>query len=95
MGVRKQHPAEFKAPVAVEAIRGDPPLHAVASPYGVPPVQVAQGKRPARAARPAGFASRRGRAAAEAEARQARRDQAIGQRTGERDWLNRQARWVA
>ena len=72
MGLRKQHTAEFKAQVAVEAIRGYQTLNEVAGQYGVHPVQVAQWKRQALAALPEAFASRRGRAAEEAEALQAR-----------------------
>ena len=95
MGVRKQHPAEFKAQVAVEAIRGYQTLNEVASQYGVHPVQVAQWKRQALAALPEVFASRRARAAEEAEALQARLYQEIGQLKVELDWLKRKARWVS
>jgi transposase len=89
--VRKQPPAEFKAQVAVEAIRGHQTLNAVASPYGVHPVQVAQWKRPALAALPEAFARRRARAAEQTEAQ---RYQESGQLKAELDWLNRKARWV-
>ncbi len=95
MGVRKQHTAEFKAQVAVEAIRGYQTLNEVASQYGVHPVQVAQWKRQALAALPEVFASRRARAAEEAEALQARLYQEIGQLQAELDWLKRKARWVS
>jgi transposase len=43
MGVRKQHTAEFKAQVAVEAIRGYQTLNEVASQYGVHPGQWSSG----------------------------------------------------
>jgi putative transposase len=56
---------------------------------------VAQWKRQALAALPEVFASRRGRAAEEAEALQARLYQEIGQLKVELDWLNRKARWVS
>jgi putative transposase len=89
MRQRKQHTAEFKAQVAVEAIRGYQTLNEVGSQYGVHPVQVAQWKRQALAALPEVFASRRARAAEEAEAQQARLYQEIGQLKVELDWLNR------
>ena len=95
MGPRKQHTAEFTAQVAVAAIQGYQTLNEVASTYGVPPVQVAQWKRQALAALPEVFASRRGRAADEAEALQARLYQEIGQLKVGLDWLNRKARWVS
>ena len=92
MGLRKQHTAAFKAEVAVEALRGYQTLNEDASQYGVHPVQGAQWKRQALAARPEVFASRRGRAAEEAEARQARLSQENGQLKVELDGLNRKAR---
>src|SRR4051795_1615354 len=67
----------------------------VASQYGVHPVQVAQWKRQALAALPEAFASRRARAAEEAEALQARLYQEIGQLKVELDWLKRKAGWLA
>ncbi len=89
MGLRKQPTAEFKAQVAVEAIRGDQTLNELASQYGVHPMQVAQWKRQALAALPEVFASRRARAAEEAEALQARLYQEIGRLQVELDWLKR------
>jgi transposase-like protein len=95
MGPRKQHTAAFKAQVAIAAIQGYQTLNEVASTYGVHPVQVALWKRQALAALPEVFASRRGRAAEEAEALQARLYQEIGQLKVELDWLKRKARWVS
>ena len=95
MRQRKQHTAEFKAQVAVEAIKGYQTLNELASQYGVHPVQVAQWKRQALAALPEAFASRRARAAEEAEALQARLYQEIGQLKVELDWLKRKTRWVS
>ena len=95
MRERKQHTAECKAQGAVEAIRGYQTRNELASQYGVHPVQVAQWKRQALAALPEAFASRRARAAEEAEALQAQLYQEIGQLKVELDWLNRKARWVS
>jgi transposase-like protein len=42
MGQRRQHSAEFKAQVAVAALREQQTLNELANAYGVHPVQVAQ-----------------------------------------------------
>ncbi len=41
---RRQHSGEFKAKVALEAIRGERTLQELAAAYGVHPVQIAQWK---------------------------------------------------
>ena len=89
MRQRKQHTAEFKAQVAVEAIRGYQTLNELASAYGVHPVQVAQWKKQALSGLPELFAGRRARAQAEAEAQQARLYEEIGRLKVELDWLKR------
>ena len=42
---RRQHSGEFKAKVALEAIRGERTLQELAAAYGVHPVQIAQWKK--------------------------------------------------
>ncbi len=42
---RRQHSAEFKAKMALEAIRGERTLHELATEYGVHPVQITPWKR--------------------------------------------------
>jgi putative transposase len=42
---RRQHSAEFKAKVALEAIRGERTVHELAAEYGVHPVQITQWKK--------------------------------------------------
>lgn len=59
MRKRRLHSAEFKAKVAVAAIRGDRTLSEVASTFGVHPVQITQWKKQALAALPEAFAKRR------------------------------------
>jgi transposase len=45
MTMRRQHRAEFKAKVALEALRGERTIHALAAEYGVHPVQITQWKK--------------------------------------------------
>jgi len=47
MGKRSRYPAEFKAKVAKEAIKGEETLAELASRFGVPPNLVAQWKKQA------------------------------------------------
>ena len=56
---RKRHTAEFKAKVALAALKGQQTLNELASLYGVHPVQVAQWKKQATVGLPEVFASRR------------------------------------
>lgn len=77
---RRQHSSEFKARVALAAIRGEKTVNALASEYGVPPVQISQWKRAVQDEVPRILASRRGRREQEEEALQAAFYQQIGQR---------------
>jgi transposase-like protein len=86
---RKRHSAEFKAKVALAALKGQQPLNELAGLYGVHPVQVAQWKKQAAEGLPGVFASRRVAIEQETEALQARLYQEIGQLKVELDWLKR------
>ena len=57
---RKQHSAQFKAKVVVEAIRGVRPVNEMAARFGVHPVQIAHWKKQALEGLPGIFGSRRG-----------------------------------
>jgi transposase-like protein len=86
---RKRHSAEFKAKVALAALKGQQTLNELASLYGVHPVQVAQWKKQAAEGLPELFIGRRTVGESEAEALQARLYQEIGQLKVELDWLKR------
>ena len=86
---RKRHSAEFKAKVALAALKGQQTLNELASVYSVHPVQVAQWKKQAAEGLPDVFASRRVVVAQETEALQAGLYQEIGQLKVELDWLKR------
>ena len=58
---RRQHSGEFKARVALAAIRGEKTVNELASEYGVHPVQISQWKRAVQDEVPRILSSRRGR----------------------------------
>ena len=82
---RRRHTAEFKAQVAVAALKELQTLNELASAYGVHPVQVAQWKKQALSGLPELFMSRRARAQEDAEARQAQLYEEIGRLKVESD----------
>ena len=88
---RRQHSGEFKARVALAAIRGEKTVNALASEYGVHPVQISQWKRAVQDEMPRVLSSRRGRREKEEEELKATLYQQIGQRKVEVDWLKKKA----
>ena len=87
--IRKRHGAEFKARVALEALREQKTAAQIAGLYGVHPTQVGLWKKQAKQGLAEVFAS--GRAPSEQE-RQALVDELykqIGQLTMELDWLKK------
>jgi transposase-like protein len=86
---RRQHSAEFKAKVALEAIRGERTVNELAAEYGVHPVQITQWKKVALEELPKIFSSRRGARHKEEEALKAALYQQIGQLKVELDWLKK------
>jgi transposase-like protein len=93
---RRRHSSEFKAQVALEAVRGQKTLNELASEFGVHPVQIAQWKRQLLDASAGVFenasASRRDR---DQEQLVEHLYQEIGQLKVEVDWLRKKgiARW--
>jgi len=86
---RQQHSAEFKAKVALEAIKAQRTSNEIGSHYGVHPTPVAQWKKQALEELPAAFAGRRTRAAQDEAALTAQLYQPIGQLKVELDWLKK------
>lgn len=86
---RKQHSAETKAKVAVEAIRGLRTVNEIASEYGVHPTQVTQWKKQAVAGLGEVFSNGHARQEqAESELRD-RLYEEIGRLKFELDWLKK------
>jgi len=90
-GVRRRHSGEFKAKVALEAIKGQRTVNEIAGAYGVHPIQVSQWKRQAIEELPQALADRRSREARSIEEERARLYQEIGQLKVELDWLKKRA----
>ena len=88
---RKQHSAQFKAKVVVEAIRGLRPVNELAARFGVHPVQIAHWKKEALEGLPGIFASRRGRNGRGEEVLEAELYQQIGRLKMELEWLKKKS----
>jgi putative transposase len=91
MTQRRRHSAEFKAKVALEAIRGQRTGNEIASAYGVHPVQVAQWKKQALDGLAQLFGDQRAKAAQDDETLRAELYQQIGQLKVELDWVKKKA----
>lgn len=88
---RNNYSADFKAKVAIAAIKGDKTINEVASFFGVHPNQVLTWKKQALSIIPDAFASRLARQAQDDEQLKARLYQEIGQLKVELDWLKKKA----
>jgi transposase-like protein len=87
---RRRHSSEFKARVAVEALKGQKTLNELASEFGVHPVQIAQWKRHLLDASAGVFESgATGRREREQEHLVEQLYQEIGQLKVEVDWLRK------
>ena len=88
---RRNHSAEFKARVALEAIKGIKSMSELASAYAVHPNQISQWKKQVLEELPGIFSEKRTRdAESEAEIK-ARLYQQIGQLQFELDWLKKKS----
>jgi transposase-like protein len=88
---RKQHSAEFKAKVALDALKGLKTMNELASEYGVHPTQITQWKKQAQEGLSSIFSSGRCRQDKSQEELTASLYQQIGQLTVERDWLKKKS----
>jgi transposase-like protein len=89
--VRRRHSSEFKARVALEAVKGQKTLNELATAFGVHPVQIAQWKRQLLEASPAAFEGGGTRRRKERGQEQLIEQlyQQIGQLKVEVDWLRK------
>lgn len=89
--VRKRHTAEFKAKVAVDAIRQQKTTNEMTTEYGVLAPQISAWKKQALAAIPLAFSRKNAKAQ---EGQQAEIDELyrqLGQVVAERDWLKKKS----
>jgi len=84
---RKRYAAEFKAKVALEALKGESTVQKLASRFGVHPNMIAQWKRQAVEGMTESFRSKSGRSDALSEEQVKELHAKIGQLTVERDFL--------
>lgn len=88
---RRNHSAEFKARVALEAIKGMKSMSELASEYEVHPNQISKWKKQALGELPGIFSERRKREEDGEEKLKARLYQQIGQLQVELDWLKKKS----
>jgi putative transposase len=88
---RKRHSPEFKAKVALEALKGVKPLQALAAEAGVHPVQITQWKKRAQELIAEGFRERRKQDATQQEKLKEELYKQIGQMKVELDWLKKKS----
>jgi len=90
-GKRRQFPAEFKARVALEAIKGQKTIQEIASHYEVHPNVVTAWKRQALAELPQVFSDQRSRLTEKDEALKDALYQQIGKLQVQLDWLKKKS----
>jgi putative transposase len=86
---RKRYTAEFKAKVALEALKGQKTINEIAAKFQVHPNQVTQWKKHLLEALPSFFSDNRGKAERDREQLEATLYQQIGQLKVELDWLKK------
>ena len=88
---RRQHSAQFKAQVGLDALKGIEPVHAIAAKHRIHPVQVTQWKKEVAARLPEVFARKGGDDAAEMKEREKELYEEIGRLKMELEWLKKKA----
>jgi putative transposase len=91
MAKRKQHSAQFKTKVALEALKGIEPAGVLAARYGVHPTMISRWKSQLLDHAQEAFSSKRDRSQQEAEALQADLYEQIGRLRMELEWLKKKA----
>lgn len=89
--MRKNYPADFKAKVALEAVKGERSLSELASRYEVHPNQIGQWRKALLAGMQEVFSDKRHRKEQDGEAEKARLYEEIGRLKVELDWLKKKA----
>jgi transposase len=91
---RRTHSPEFKARVALEALKELKPIHQIASENEVYPAQVAQWKKELKARMAELFERKNGRSKKDEEEQRmiASLERKVGQLTIERDWLEKKSK---
>ena len=91
MTQRRRHSADFKARMAVEALKGQRTANEIASEYGVHPTQLSEWKKQAVDGLATVFATQRTKRLQDSETVMARLYQEIGQLKVELDWLKKKS----
>lgn len=89
--MRKRYSADFKAKVALEAVKGEKSLSELASKYEVHPNQIRNWKKALIAGLPDIFSDRRRRKESDTEQEKARLYEQIGRLKVELDWLKKKS----
>jgi transposase-like protein len=88
---RRQHPAEFKFKVALEALKGEKTIAEIASQYRVHPNLVSEWKQLLQARGPGVFQNQAARSTQESERLQTELYEQIGRLKMELEWLKKKA----
>lgn len=88
---RKRHSAEFKAKVALDAVRGTKTINEIASEYGVHPTQIGQWKKQLQAGVREVFSGRHAKNAVREEVLTAGLYEEIGRLKMELEWLKKKS----
>ena len=86
---RKHYNGEFKARVAIEAIKGEKTANEITGQYGIHPTQIAQWKKQVMEEIPRIFSLKKMQDARKADELRASLYQQIGQLKVEQDWLKK------
>ncbi len=89
--VRKHYPAEFKAKVALEAIRQQKTTNELITAYAIQAAQISTWKKQALAAIPLTFSSKKDRGQHNQQAEIDELYRQLGQVVAERDWLKKKS----